>query len=322
MNDGGYKPYELPIGSAYADAMRTIVEKVTAAGAKIVVGSPGAVDTATFKVNNLAPTIYNDNLAHLRDVARDLAREYGQPFADVHDDMILAMLRAKPALGDAYDVCGGDGFHPRPNGHIVMAYAFLKALGCDGQIGTITVDLSGQSTATDGHKILSSSGGKVEIESTRYPFCFFGDPKASQATRSILPFIPFNADLNRFVLVVKNLPTAAATVTWGEAQQRFTREQLEAGINLAAEFVDNPFSAPFAKLDEAVGRKQAYETSMIKEGITWFRNMRALLPDDPQASAAMDTLRSRFMERQAKLAAEVKAQLVPVRYTLEIRPEN
>lgn len=321
MNDGLYRPYEPKIGQTYAELMRKIVDALMAAKVRVVVGSPGAVDTETFKRPNVPPAVYNDNLGRLRDIARDLARDTGQTFANVHDPMILAMLRAKPLLGAAYDVCGLDGFHPRPNGHIVMAYAFLKALGCDGQIGTITVDMSGQATATDGHKVLSASNGAVEIESTRWPFCFYGDEKAPEATRSILPFVPFNDDLNRFTLVVQNPPTAAATVTWGETSKRFTREQLAAGINLAAEFLDNPFSEPFKSLDEAVARKQAFETKMIKEGITWFRNMRVLLGDDAEALAAMDKLRAEFIERQAKLGAEVRAALTPVRHKIEIKPE-
>jgi large subunit ribosomal protein L20 len=54
--------------------------------------------------------------------------------------VVLSEDAAKAKLGKEYHVCGGDGFHPAPNGHIVMAYAFLKAMGLDGQIGTITLD--------------------------------------------------------------------------------------------------------------------------------------------------------------------------------------
>ena len=36
-----------------------------------------------------------------------------------------------------------DGVHPAANGHLIMAYAFLKGLGCDGNVGTITLDLAG-----------------------------------------------------------------------------------------------------------------------------------------------------------------------------------
>ena len=325
MNDGLYKAYEPVIGEAYEKSMRQIVEHVKQAGAIVLVGSPGAVDFDTFKRPDVPPPVYNDNLAHLRDIARELAFQTGEPFADVHDQMILAMRRAKPVLGAAYHVCGPDGFHPAPDGQLVMAYAFLKGLGLDGQIGTINVEWGGEkptATTGDGHKVLSASKDGLEIESARYPFCFYGDPKLPDGTRSILPYLPFNADLNRFMLVVKGLPTAAATVTWGDASQRFTREQLEAGVNLAAEFLDNPFSAPFKALDDLVAKKQAFETSMIKQCITNFRTYRTLLGNDAEAEKAMATLRERLMAAEQKWQADVRAAVTPVRHTLTIEPEK
>ena len=325
MNDGLYRPYEASIGAKYEAPLRAAVQRLKAAGATVVVGSPGAVDTDTFRRGELSPAVYNENLAHLRDIARDVARTEGMPFANVHDAMIAAMQGAKPVLGGKYHVCGPDGFHPAPNGQLVMAYAFLKALGLDGQIGTITVDANGTGAWTvkgsDGHRVLSVADGDIELESTRYPFCFFGEETSPDGTRSILPYVPFNAELNRFVLVVRDWPQAGANVTWGQNTKHFTREQLAAGVNLAAEFLDPPFADAFRKLDEAVAQKQAFETRMIKEGVTWFRSIRTLLDNDAEAETAMTSLRARLLERHAKLLAEVRAAVVPVRHHLVLRAD-
>jgi hypothetical protein len=231
MNDGGYRKYEDGIGQRYGDAMAKIVQAFKAAGATVLVGSPGAVDYDAYKRGQ---EIYNDNLAHLRDIAKQLAEKEGQVFANVHDPMMVAMDTAKPVLGKTYHVCGGDGFHPAPNGQLVMAYAFLKAMGLDGNIGTVTVDMQSAATATEGHKVVSSGNGAAELESSRYPFCFYGNDKDPGSTRSILPYVPFNKDLNRLTLIVKNLNTPKAKVSWGEASKSFTKEQLAEGINLAA----------------------------------------------------------------------------------------
>ena len=64
--------------------------------------------------------------------------------------------------------------------------------------------------------------------------------------------------------MVRNLEAGQAEVTWGAITKTFTKAELENGINLAAEFLDNPFSAPFQELDRAVGAKQNFETQMIK----------------------------------------------------------
>jgi len=271
MNDGSYRAYEPSIGATYAAATRDIVQRLKKAGAVVIVGSPGAVDTHTFRRRNLAPNVYNDNLAHLRDIARDIAYEEAQPFANVHDRMVIAMMKAKPVLGDAYHVCGGDGFHPSPNGHIVMAGAFLRAMGFDGHIGTITIDMKGKAAASDGHEVVASNGGEVEIASSRYPFCFQGDDKSPNSTRSIVPFVSFNHDLNRLMLVVRNLEAPSAEVRWGDHAKVYPRKALERGINLAAEFLDNPFAAAFARVDQKVAQKQAFETGLIKGVITRFR---------------------------------------------------
>jgi hypothetical protein len=128
-------------------------------------------------------------------------------------------------------------------------------------------------------------------------------------------------ELNRFVLVVRGWPQAGANVTWGQDTKHFTREQLAAGVNLSAEFRDPPFADAFRKLDEAVARKQAFETRMIKEGLTWFRSIRTLLDNDAEAEAAMTSLRARMLERHAKLQAEVRAAVVPVRHHLVLRAD-
>ncbi len=326
MNDGLYRAYEPGIGAAYREAMTDIVRRCAAAGATVVVGSPGAVDFDTFH-NGTTPAVYNANLGHLRDIARDLARESGQPFANVHDHMVLAMTRAKPALGPAYHVCGGDGFHPSPNGHLVMAYAFLRALGLDGDLGTITIDMKGGASASGGHTVTGSGAAGAEIESARYPFCFFGEEASPDGTRSMLPFVPFNDDLNRFRLIVRNLDAPAATVGWsGEGgfvrSKRFTREQLAAGINLAAEFPENPFSRAFERVDQAVAEKQAFETRAIKEAINAIPRLRGICPDDPTYAGALEALRSRLLAREAELQQAVAGAVVPVRHWFAVTPEG
>ena len=53
------------------------------------------------------------------------------------------------------------------------------------------------------HKILSAKVGAVELESTRYPFCFLGDPcqptnkTNANSTRSIAELFPFNREGTR-----------------------------------------------------------------------------------------------------------------------------
>jgi lysophospholipase L1-like esterase len=330
MNDGGYQPWRSEIGTAYEANMRRILDRLSALGVKsVVVGSPGAVDTNFFRpgqtmADKPAHIAYNDNLAHLRDIDRALATEKGQRFADVHAAMVDAMTKANGTLGPKYDVCGGDGFHPGPNGQLLMAYAFLKGLGVDGSIGEITVDLSaGTAKGTPGQKVagVKKDGvvATVEVSSTRWPFCFEGEASSSGGTRSILPFVPFNDDLNRYRLKVTGLQTPAAKVTWGSETKTFTKDQLAAGVNLAAEFPHTPFDEPFAHFQAAVAEKQNFETFMIKQIVTDFR----LIPDistDVEAQAAARVLSGKLMKRWEALDQTARERLVPVIFTIRIEP--
>ena len=322
MNDGGYRPFEEGIGKRYESAMADIVGRIKKAGGLVVVGGPGAVDSTFFKTGSAKPAVYNESLGHLSAIAKKLAEAEGFPHADVHGAMISAMEKAKPALGDGYDVCGKDGFHPGPNGHLLMAYAFLKAMGIDGQIGTVTVDLKGAAAASEGHKVLASEGGKVDLESARWPFCFSGDEKSSGGTRSILPFTPFNQDLNRLTLVVKNLDAEKAKVTWGAASKIFTKAELEKGINLAAEFIENPFSDGFRKLEGIVAQKQAFETVMIKQTINSFPRLVESSGKNKDVEASVEGLRKQLFEVQARMGADARAAVVPVKHTVTVAAEK
>jgi hypothetical protein len=145
-----------------------------------------------------------------------------------------------------------------------------------------------------------------------------GDPKASNGTRSILPFLPFNQDLNRFTLKVTNFTASKAKVTWGSESREFTKDQLSAGINLAAEFSATPFDEPFKKVMSAVAAKQAFETGMIKGMITGFRMFQAESQRDPEWKTIFEKLTGKLSSRHKELEAEVHKTITPVKHTLTI----
>ena len=262
--------------------------------------------------------MYNHTLAGLRDIARAVAKEEGVAFANVHDPMLEVMAKAKAVYGKECRFTL-DGGHPEPNGHLVMAYAFLKALRCDGDIGTITVDLAtGKAEATDGHKVLSCAEGRVEIESSRYPFCFCCDPAKQESMRAVLEFFPFNETLNRFRLVVRGIPGKRVKLTWGPAASEFSAAQLQQGINLAAEFLDNPFCEPFRKVQDAdcrtaVGRGRVGQGANEQPG-------RVSRIGVPGARDAIERLTAVLVKRDREFREAPAALVKPVRHVLKIEP--
>ncbi|MBC7784809.1 MAG: SGNH/GDSL hydrolase family protein [Burkholderiales bacterium] len=315
MNDGGYKPIDDATRQKYRDLTAEIVKAFQSAGARVVVGSPGAVDPNTFRRGPEAE-VYNHTLAALRDEARAVAASNESTFADVHEPLRQVTDAAKLKYGPGYHVCGPDGYHPAANGHLVMAYAFLKALGMNGEIGTINVDLSaGTSTASEGHSIAKMEGGSVTIESTRYPFCFTGDPKSPNATSGIIEFFPFNQDLNRLVLRVTG-PAQNYKITWGTTVREYSIEQLKGGINLAADFIPNPFNDRFVEVEKKIREKQGFETKYGKGLVHAIGDARPQLGDDPALDAVMQSVRTRHTEFTRAVTEVVQ----PVTHTLVIEP--
>ncbi len=317
MNDGGYSPMNAAKGQRYREGQESIVTQMKKAGVRlIVVGSPGVVDADTFGGHNpQAAAMYNKTLAALRDIAREVAKEEDVVFANVYDPMMAAMTKAKAKYGESYHVGGGDGVHPDRNGHLVMAYAFLKALGCDGNIGTITVDLAADNAeATEGHKVLSCQGGTVEVESSRYPFCFYGEVDKPNATRGIIEFFPFNEELNRFRLVVRGAQ-GRVKVTWGTMSKEFAATELAKGINLAAEFLDNPFSQPFAKVEDAIARKQRMEVGLVKSLI---HNLPTYKQAVPEEAPAVERIADRLVNRDKQAREAAAAAVRPVKHRIKI----
>jgi hypothetical protein len=330
FRDGRACTYIERTGKDYVDALNAGVESSRNAGALVIVGSSFPADTRYF--NGLRettgallktpvadpPAVYNQTLAKLAELGKDVAEKQGMPFVDIYATLCSVMEKAKAALGKDYDVCGADPRYPSPgaNGQLVISYVLLKALGIDGNIGAITLDMNGAALATEGHKVIAGEKGTVDIESVRYPFCFSGDATSSTGTRSILPFLPFNQDLNRFLLVVKNLPGEGAKVAWGGAGKHFTRKELEAGINLADAFADaNPFLPAFKNVENAVSTKQSTEKA-IGDTIDFLE-----ANCEEKDAALVKGVCTKLLARRDNLHEDISAQVVPVRHTITVIPD-
>ena len=320
MNDGSYTLLTPAIAQNFETPSRKILEKFKAAGTETVLGGPGAVDTRYFNANKpsgTSPEVYNQNLAGLSAIAEKIAPQYGARFVPLHQTLRNVMAKAKAANGEDFDVCGRDGVHPGANGHLVMAYVFLKGLGVSGDIASLLFNYTDSTvTPSQGQKVLSVNGGVIELESTRYPFCFSGKPNEPN-TASMLPYIPFNDDLNRFIFKVAGLPWSKAKVTWGNTSKTFTKEELEKGVNLAAAFAEaNPLREPFSKVRDAVAKKQGFETVLIKSHITHLKP----LEDDPDCKAAAEAFKAMLLKKRATLCKAVSEAVVPARSTLKVEP--
>jgi hypothetical protein len=233
----------------------------------------------------------------------------------VHAAMIAAMAGAKAAYGETYHVAGGDGVHPSNNGHVVMAYAFLKALAVNGDIARITLTMDGKATASEGHTVDASKPGEVTITSGRYPYLLTGTGKTPNDASSIAPFVPFREDLDRFILVVPDCPWPKAHIAWGEGSIDVTKAELVAGVNLAA-LAKTPFDEAFTAVDRAMADLQSFETFLVKQILCM--NVPRDAQDDPEFTAAQTTMVARLCAIRAEKQAAVQALVKPVTHTITV----
>jgi hypothetical protein len=313
-----------------------IAEAFEANNVRLVHGSPGCVgQRPNWQKNTNATTLaLNKNLATLRNIGIEIAQQEKVRFADVFRPMLLAGTEGQQRYGTNYAIAGKDGVHPGWAGSFVMAYAFLKSFGLDGEIGTFTVDLkSGRTKASKGHEVLSAGGGEIKIRSRRYPFCATGETNSDNSIRSAMTLIPFNEELNRLMLVAKNATAPRYRITWGETTRTYTAEEVKKGVNLAADFEVNPFSEAFNKVDKAVAAKQSYETRQIKQvfhELGRFKSAEEI--KDPELKALFahrgvdgkldfEALERETEKKRQPLAEAIFAARVPVEHTIRIVTE-
>jgi hypothetical protein len=125
-----------------------------------------------------------------------------------------------------------------------------------------------------------------------------------------MTLVPFSRELNRFVLKLTHPRAQQYRVTWGDQSRGYAAAALEAGVNLADDFEINPFSAAFRRVDEAVARKQTYETRQIKE-----------LVHGPEGRADMETTVLLTEKARQSLVDAIHREFQPVRHTILVKAD-
>ena len=150
-----------------------------------------------------------------------------------------------------------------------------------------------------------------------------------------MSLLPFNPDLNRFTLVARRGQAARYKVTWGDTSRTYTAAELSRGVNLAADFVVNPFCDAFSKVERAVLAKQEYETKQIKQIFHDLVSGRYQTADEikdpemkelfalkkPDGKFDRDAIAAATEQKRAPLAEAIQTAFVPVTHTIQIVAE-
>jgi hypothetical protein len=289
--------------NTYRQSLTDLVDALKKAGVRVtIVASPRCADSTQWHHDPAASDARNKVLAGVADIAKDVAAKEGVIYADVFDATMAAMKKLKAEKGDSFIFDADAVWGPTLPQTVVITYAILKAMGFDGDLGTITADFAaGKADATPGHTVVSFQNNQLAMESSLVPFCLGMFPTPDDKHDLFPNYVPFNEDLNRFTLVTKNLPTARTKISWQDGSQDFNSNDLAKGVNLAATTTINWACGPFQNIQGRVAGLREQERVAGDAAVQG--------KADPNAA-----------QKREAAYQDIIAHRVPAKYTLTIQP--
>jgi len=90
---------------------------------------------------------------------------------------------------------------------------------------------------------------------------------------------------------------------------------LAAGVNLAAAFLDNPFSEPFRKVEEVITQQQNLEVQLVKN---LMHNLPSYQQVVPEEAASFDRIARALVKKDQEARNTSAAAVQPVRHILKL----
>lgn len=306
MNDGRYTTSTPEITSAYETGMRELLARLKAAGCRVVVLTPGAIDydcNPGHKAND-----YNRGLRVLADIALRVAAEAGAIGYDLHRLMLDVQDKAKAA--DPAFTMIPDSVHPDPAGQLVMAYGLLEALGVPPRTVTIEVDAAQRTAACTGGRSAKVKRTKdsIVVEAQLSALPFFIEP----AARKVLPFLPFAERFDDQRLRVRGLEGEHWQIRSNAQRTPASRADLATGVPIAAIAGVGPARAAAAVAAFTRDKDQMYFTAWRQLALQG-QNTSIYYAGAHRAQAAASRLQDRARDRliAEKAGLRLRLELVP-----------
>lgn len=302
MNDGIYSPPDAERMAKYQSGVRDLVTMSRAAGARVVILTPPPFDPLSYK-GELAPDghddygfktpwrNYNETLAGYAGWLRE-SPDLADAVVDLHAPLtaiIAAWHKADPQWSS------GDGIHPIPAIHWLMAGLIAEALGVPGTVADLqpgAADAQGGWTMT-----FNAAPPLAAPEGTPAGFFTAGG---------------FQKSTNRFEVMIPNAPAAVLRLMNGERLLGMvTREQLARGVDLSR------WPALSLNRDAKAVLPLALERHKLLSA-AWREHVGHTRPDTDRKALPLDEAKTAAAKIEEKMAALLKVReetlrLEPVR---------
>ena len=252
MNDSGYFEHNSDTAQQFRDHRFALVESnyrkmeqtLASHSARVIQVGTSPYDQ-TSKFNNNIYRKKNDFICRMVDMQRVSAQKHGWEFFDFNRPMTDYNIE-KQRTDSTFTLCGHDRIHPDNDGHMMMAYLFLKAQGMAGKpVATADID------AAQGSVVEEANCRLTDIEATDrvvtfdyvagslpYPLDTIarGGMEFNRPQSRIKALVPeFMSEFNAETLRVRNLKKGAYRLTIdGIEIDTLQASQLAEGVNLAS----------------------------------------------------------------------------------------
>ncbi len=208
----------------------------------VMLGTSPYDETVQLKEGNLFKT-KNETIKRIVEYQKESAAKNGWEFSDLNAPMV-ALNQQFQQKDPAFTLCGSDRIHPDNDGHMVMAYLFLKAQGFVGKdVANMEINANKKEavkaencTVSNIKKIGNELRFDYLAEALPYPLDTIArgwGQKKSQA--EVTKVVPFMEDMNREMLKVSGLKGNYKLLIDDEEIGTWSAGELAKGINLAAE---------------------------------------------------------------------------------------
>jgi len=208
---------------------------------KIYIGGSPYDFTSKFSKNNLFPG-KAEALGKLVDYQHNAAKKNGWDFVDFYHPMQTINQREQ-VKDTSFSLTPNDRIHPDNDGHMVMAYLFLKDQGlANHAVADININASQKKVIKEANcKITNVTGSADNLSfnylanSLPYPTDTISRAWGNHKTQAQgLKIVPFTQEFNQEMLAVNSLKSGNYTVLIdNEKIGNWSSQQLAKGINLA-----------------------------------------------------------------------------------------
>ena len=208
----------------------------------VMVGTSPYDETVQLKENVPFKT-KNETIKRIVEYQKESAAKNNWEFTDLNAPMV-ALNQQNQLKDPAFTLCGSDRIHPDNDGHMVMAYLFLKAQGFVGkEVADMEINASKKQAVKAENCTISNikKNGKdlsfdYLAEALPYPLDTiargWGQRKGQAEALKVIPFMD---EMNREVLKVTGLKGDYKLLIDEEEIGTWSGDDLAKGINLAAE---------------------------------------------------------------------------------------